>query len=1131
MLIELNKKKYNVCENEFNIIPHKEYNNLSIHENCGYYERIASLLNELRLLSDTTTQNLSVISATHGGFLPIECSKFFKNVFMYLTDNTHALNIYFNLQNHDISNVIMCDSYENKTDFLLFSENITIGLNQFLKSTPILLAPLNDEILNSKIYSHVYNLTNTNLYLYIPDKYLTKFKSNFVYFIKKDKLDYDNLIHLCIMVKNGGDQFERMLINNLPIIDRWTILDTGSTDNTIDIIKKVLIGKKKGELYQEPFINFGDSRNRCLDLAGQVCKFTCMLDDTYYVEDELRDFLNIVRGDQFADSFSLFIKSNDNEYVSNRVVKTDRKLRYLYKIHESITFENNKNVIIPITKSRIFDFRCDYMEKRTNARKEEDLKLLFEELYDNNNTPRQLYYIAQTYNLLGNNELAYEYYLKRVNHPDEGYLQEKIDACFEAARKANFELNMPWEHCEELYLKSYNMDQTRPESLYFIGIHYHFQNNQTKAYENFKKAFELGYPVHAQYSLKPTLSYHFLPKLLVSYCYLNNNFILGEQVTTLFLQKNNPDADGYSIIASWHNIFINLNKMKKLVDNPFKYHKPYFCFVADGGFTQWSGRDILTKGIGGSETYIIEMSRYIQQNEQFQVLVFCNCENIDVFEGVIYYPINKYFEFVCDNHIHSCIVSRYSEYLPVSFKGNVENVYMVLHDLTPSGQVIPIDPKLKKIFCLTEWHVDYMSEQFPSLKHLLVPFYYGIDFNKFNSIGSKITKIPYKFIYSSFPNRGLLQLLQMWPKIYKREPRATLHIYSDINGEWVNKVEPAQMTLIKDLIDNLKGMNIYYYGWVSKQELSVAWLSSDIWFYPCTFMETFCLTALEAALTKTLAVCSNLASLQNTVSDRGVLIDGNPTSEIWQDEAIGILFNVIQNVQLKNDLLKTNYLWAKNLSWEKQANLLLDKFINNENNPNNTINENNSDNAINENNSDNAINENNSDNAINENNPNNAINEQKYNDIKILINYKLKNKYNIQLLSILNFHKNNVLDYLNYENIQNITKIIDDTENIIDIDDNISEDTKTTTIKGNPVIILNKLNNKYDLIYIELVNKNLFDIYTNIYLSWQLLNSNGIMLIAKYDNNELFNAFISKIKDESNYTSFITSNMLIIGKK
>jgi len=122
-------------------------------------------------------------------------------------------------------------------------------------------------------------------------------------------------------------------------------------------------------------------------------------------------------------------------------------------------------------------------------------------------------------------------------------------------------------------------------------------------------------------------------------------------------------------------------------------------------------------------------------------------------------------------------------------------------------------------------------------------------------------------------------------------------------------------------------MNIFYHGWVSKQELSVAWLTSDIWFYPCTFMETFCLTALEAALSNTLVVCTNLAALKNTVSNRGILIDGDPTSESWQDNAINILFDSIANLQLKNTLLNNNYLWAKNMSWENQANLLLEKYI------------------------------------------------------------------------------------------------------------------------------------------------------------------------------------------------------------
>lgn len=933
----IDKKKYIVNQDELCKINHSEYNNLRILSDVGLLERIISLICELRLIDNTLKKQLVITNVANGGFVPINCSPNFERIIVLNYDSND--NLKENIKNHDISNIYYD---ENKIDFfndsIIYIENDN---NTFSESIDIKNNIIISQSNNITGYKTKYTLSNTNIFVYVSYLYDNAFKEYFAkkgYISENDNLlNYDNLINLCIMVKNAGPQFEDMLKANLDIIDRWTILDTGSTDDTIEIINRVLIGKKHGQLYQEPFINFRDSRNRLLELAGNSCKYIIMLDDTYIVQGNLRDFLTEIRGDQYANSFTLFIKSDDTQYGSNRVIKSNSGLRYVHIIHEVITDKNNINVVIPENRAIIFDGRFDYMEKRTYERKQFDLKLLFEELEVDPMNPRTLYYLAQTYNLLEDYEKAYYYFLKRAEFTNSGFLQERVDAVFEAARIANFKLNKPWDECLALYEKCYKIDESRPEALYFIGIHYYLENDYKKAYPYLKKGFEVGYPTHCQYSLKPTLSFHFLPKFLAKICYDLEEYKMGEIASEFFIRNNNQYAVDYDEIVSWYKIYVKLNQYTgpKKIKNVNKYKKPLFVFIADGGFNEWSGSNILTTGVGGSETYIIEMAKWIQKCGQFQTIVFCNTPNglEEIFENTIYKPLSSYYEFINTTYVNTCIVSRYSEYLPVTFKGFSENVYLVAHDLTPSGVVIPMDIKLKNIFCLTEWHVSYLTQIFPQLASITVPFYYGID-DRFKNVtinSNTIGKIKNKFIYSSFPNRGLLQLLQMWPKIIENYPTSTLHIYSDVNNKWSNDVEPQKMQQIRDLLsvmsDSKFGIN--YHGWVNKSELCEAWKTSDIWFYPCTFSETFCLTALEAASSKTLVITNDLAALQNTVGNRGCIIKGDPTTAEWQEESLSKLFFCMdpKNIELKNKLINENYKWASNLSWESQAQKLLDEYI------------------------------------------------------------------------------------------------------------------------------------------------------------------------------------------------------------
>jgi hypothetical protein len=925
-IITIDDKNFSVLKGEFPRIFIDEFCNLKLYADLAEYERYAGLLNDISVIFEQS-KSLVFLDCSHGGYLPIKCADSYDNIYVDFSlenEEEHKKNFIYNSSLH-----ISPSLDKEKTSVLVYMGDSPVDLRPYAE--PIIFTTIQTQLTN---YTN-YRLSKSNMVLCIPEKYKENFIREFHYYICDGMLNYDNLIHLSMIVKNSGPTFEDFLVKNFNNFDRWTILDTGSTDDTMKIIEKVLVGKKKGNLYQEPFINFRESRNRALELSKNSCKYILILDDTYIIEGNFRELMETIRSDQFATSYSLYIESKDNQYTSNRIIKSYKNLKYIYKIHETIQPENNERlVILPINRVKILDISSEYMDKRTRDRKYLDLKLLQEMIDEEPDQPRHLHYMAGTYNCLEDFEKCYEYHMKRINHPVEGFFQEKLDSYFEAARTAQYKLNKPWEECLKLYLKAYELDKTRPDSLYFIGIHYLNENNKLLAFRYFKHAFELGYPLHSQYSLKPTLSFYFLPKIIVALCYDFKDYVLGLKACELFLEHYSnplctnaePNSDFcYKNMVSWHNIFLYLTKMQKNSSLQVG-QKKLICFVADGGFSTWTGRDILNKGVGGSETFIIEIARYIKKNTNFDVIVFCNCEHKDIFEDVHYLPLSEFFVYIGSVSIHTCFISRYSEYIPVALAGNTENVYFIVHDLTPSGNIIPIHPKLKQVFCLTEWHVEYFTEIFPELKSITSVFNYGIDFNLFKST-EPVKKIPYRFIYSSFPNRGLLPLLQMWPKILERIPEATLAIHSDINGKWVNEVEPSQMMEIKRLLNLYlsgdKAHTIYYYGWSDKKTLADSWLVSDIWFYPCIFKETFCLTALEAALTKTLAITTDLAALKNTVADRGVLIPIDDSS--WQTNALDILFSIKDE---KTILINKNFEWASKMSWEDRAKWFVEKFMN-----------------------------------------------------------------------------------------------------------------------------------------------------------------------------------------------------------
>lgn len=1106
MKVTIGNNDYIVNNDEFTLFRNDEFCNLKIYNDLSIFDRLVNFINEITHSSNIENKYLYVVESTHGGYLPINCSNNYKYVYLSNTDENHKNNIETNINNFNVENISFEPAElsldDENIEKIMFIDNDGENKDIINKYCPeILITKHNFENMFDNYFKHKYKLKDTEYYIYLESG--ENFNNYFKNYIEDDILAWDNLINFCLMVKNGGDQLEQMLTENLPIIDRYTILDTGSTDNTVETIKKVL-ANKTGDLYEEDFINFRDSRNRLLELAGDSCKFNLMVDDTYVVRGDLRKFLNIVRCDQTSDSFVVDIKSDDVVYGSNRITRPEKNLKYIHKVHEVIQENNNYAVHIPNKYCFCEDKKSDYMMTRTKDRLEFDLKILFEEIENNKHDTRSYYYVAQTYKLMGNHEKAFEYYLKRTEFQSSGFREEYVESIFEAARLANFNLNKPWILCKSLYEKCYHADTKRPEPLYFIGINYYLLDDNKTAYDYFKNAFELGVPTHTQFNLKPTLYLHFIPKFLTRVCYELKDYKLGYLASKFFIENNNINSDDIEEIISWNKIFEKLliYRDEKVIRNTF--NKPVFVFVSDGGYGPWTGSDILNKGVGGSETYIIEMAKYIEQKNMFKTIVFCNTPNKqdELFMGTLYTHIDNYYQFINVTEVHTCIISRYSEYLPVTINGFVENIYMVIHDLTTSGNVIPMHNKLKNVFCMSEWHHSYFTSMFPSLKNVTIPFYNGTSF-KYNKL---INKIPFKFIYSSYPNRGLLHLLEMWPKIYEKQPRATLHIYCDLTKQWVNPIEHDNIDKINELIELHKDKGIFCHNRVSKQELEYAWQTSDIWLYPCTFQETFCITALEAAITKTFVITNDLAGLQNTVGDRGIVIKGNPSTNEWKKQTLEQLFPYLEgHNNMKDFMINKNYEWAKNFTWENRANDLL----------NNYILKNNVEHAEFYNWNDN------------------------YNDIDTMTKIADHIKDNFDTLeqnikySILDIGAHTCLSLINlvklFNGINPSTGVaIDDKYNDLNIMKSFNNNIRNDPVKNQitylnmnitkSLLYLNNMNSMFYLIFISKVD-DVNELYLNLNLSWNILSIKGVIGINypsedvdKEDYTNTINLFINKYK-------------------
>ena len=236
---------------------------------------------------------------------------------------------------------------------------------------------------------------------------------------------------LCLnmIVKNESKIIHRLLESVLPIIDTFCICDTGSTDDTCQIITDFFEKHNiKGKIITEPFKNFEYNRNFSLISCVGLSDYVLLMDADMILD--IRNFTKNMLAT--SDSFNILQGSDKFYYQNMRIVKNNGLYKYVGVTHEYIDTPSN-NRKLNIHKTQLFI--KDYGDGGCKSNKfERDVLLLTNGIKENPSNVRYYFYLANSYHDLGKNEEAIEMYKKRIElgcwNQEVWYSYYRIGSCY-----------------------------------------------------------------------------------------------------------------------------------------------------------------------------------------------------------------------------------------------------------------------------------------------------------------------------------------------------------------------------------------------------------------------------------------------------------------------------------------------------------------------------------------------------------------------------------------------------------------------------------------------------------------------------------------------------------------------------
>lgn len=366
-------------------------------------------------------------------------------------------------------------------------------------------------------------------------------------------------ITLCMIVKNESHVILECLNSIYKYLDYWVISDTGSTDNTKELITNFFKEKNiPGEFADLEWKGFGHNRTHSLNACKGKADYAWVIDADDYLEGKV-----ILPENTEADGYTLRIgKGPDFTWWRNQIFKVDANWRYVGVLHEYAATDKPNPKILKLEGNYKVNART------TGARNvgitgiekyAKDAETLKAALVDEPDNARYWFYLGQSYFDSQQFAKSEEAYMKRVSYggwPEETYYSLYRVAICKALR------DRPWTEIHEAFLAAYNLRPSRAEPLFHIAQVYRMKFNQPAiAYIYAKMAADIPYPKDDILFIPDQIyKFNILDELAAVAFYAGRPDI-GYQASKILLEQNRAPESEISRIQQ------NFQKYKDIMEN------------------------------------------------------------------------------------------------------------------------------------------------------------------------------------------------------------------------------------------------------------------------------------------------------------------------------------------------------------------------------------------------------------------------------------------------------------------------------------------------------------------------------------------------------------------------------------